>query len=130
MTPDQIDQLNAVNAEVNLVPYNATPGVGEPPDWWTDEPVAGNSWVCRDYTQMKADRLKSLGWAASALTEVFCWTEPPNSGYHAVLAVETDGETWIMDSRFPLIYRIDAPPAAYRWDRRQVVGTVEFTPIV
>lgn len=127
MTPAQVDQLNSVNAEVNAVPFEGTPGAGEPPDWWTDEPVAGNSWVCRDYTLMKANKLRDLGWPAAALTEVFCWVE--TGEYHAVLAVEDEGETWIMDSRFPLVYRMTAPPAAYRWDRRQVAGTTDFVPI-
>jgi|HubBroStandDraft_1064217.scaffolds.fasta_scaffold210367_1 predicted transglutaminase-like cysteine proteinase len=130
MTPEQEGQLQAINVQVNAIPYNETPGKGEPPDWWSDEPVAGNSWVCRDYTLMKADKLKALGWQASELTEVFCWVEPegnpPVRGYHAVLAVSLDGECWILDSRFDPIYKPSDPSADYLWDKQQIVGTTDF----
>jgi predicted transglutaminase-like cysteine proteinase len=130
LTPAQSQQLLDINRAVNELPFDATPGVGEPPDWWTDQPMAGNSFVCRDYVLMKADRLKALGWAASALTVILCWTEPPDSGYHAVLGVELPGEeTWILDSRVTEPYPMSTPRLAYRWDRRQVAGTTEFARI-
>ena len=102
MTPEQLAQFAGVNAAVNRIPYDALPAPGEPADWWSDAPVAGRSWVCRDYVLMKADRLKALGWPAAALTVVLCWTE--TGDYHAVLAVAADGDSngdaIILDSRF------------------------------
>ena len=130
MTPEQLAQLAGVNAAVNRIPYDALPAPGEPADWWSDAPVAGRSWVCRDYVLMKADRLKALGWPAAALTVVLCWTE--TGDYHAVLAVAADGENGdpiILDSRFAAPYPMSAPPALYRWDRRQIAGTTEFAPV-
>ena len=132
MTRAEQAQLAAVNAEVNAIPFNEVLGPGEPPDWWTDQPMAGNSWVCRDYVQLKADKLKALGWPASALTTVLCWVEDPPGGYHAVLAVQLpngdggDPETTILDSRVDAPYPMSAPPLAYRWDRRQIAGTTDF----
>lgn len=132
MTPTEQLQLSEVNREVNLVPYDALPGPGEEEDWWTNVLVPGNSFVCRDFVLMKADRLKALGWPASALTVVLCWTEPVGvertREYHAVLAVETgDAQPMILDSRFDRIYRMDEPLADYEWDRRQVAGTTGFS---
>ncbi len=132
MTPEQTGQLNRVNAEVNAIPFNELPGPGEPPDWWTDQPMAGRSFVCRDYTQMKADRLRALGWPAASLTVILCWVEPPpppGGGYHAVLGVEDGADTWILDSRWDVLYPMAAPPLAYTWDRRQIPGTIEYEDI-
>lgn len=127
-TPEQLDQLAQVNQQDNEIRYIATPGLDEVADWWTDQPVAGRSWVCRDFCLKKADDLKALGWSPSALTIALCYVE--TGGYHAVLAVDDDEpQPWILDSRFAAVYRMDEPPAAYRWDRRQVAGTTEFEAI-
>jgi predicted transglutaminase-like cysteine proteinase len=127
MTPEQQAQLTNINTEVNAIPFDATPGVGEPPDWWTDQPMVGNSWVCRDYVQMKADKLKIVGWAPTFLTTILCYVE--TGEYHAVLGVLVDDETWILDSRYDAPYLMSNPPPGYRWDRRQVAGTTEFQPV-
>lgn len=126
-TQDQLDQLFDVNQQDNDIPFIETPGPYEAPDFWTNIPVPGKSWVCRDYCMKKADDLKADGWAPLALTVALVYVE--TGEYHATLAVD-DGEPqpWILDSRFSQIYRKDQPPAAYRWDRRQVAGTTEFEP--
>jgi predicted transglutaminase-like cysteine proteinase len=123
MTPEQLDQLNTVNAEVNAIPYNETPGLGEPPDFYTDTPIPGESWVCRMYTQDKASKLRDLGWPPLGLREFLCYVE--TGARHAVLAVDDpdgSGDPYILDSRFPAFYRESAPPQGYRWEARQVAG--------
>ncbi|HEX3862746.1 MAG TPA: transglutaminase-like cysteine peptidase [Stellaceae bacterium] len=127
-TQEQLDQLADVNTSVNALPYEAAIGAHEPNDWWTDEPVPGQSWVCRDYVLAKADRLRAAGWAPGLLSVVLCYVE--TGEYHAVLAVDDgDLEPLILDSRFSQIYRMDQPPAAYRWASRQIAGTTEFEPV-
>ena len=126
MTPGQTAQLADVNTGVNSLPYDAVPAPFEEPDVWKDAPNGG-SWVCRDYVLKKSEMLQALGWPQSAMTVVTCWTE--TNEHHAVLAVDTDEGTMILDSRFPAVYPISSPPAAYRWESRQVVGTVEFQPV-
>jgi predicted transglutaminase-like cysteine proteinase len=130
LTPEQHMQLENVNSEVNAIPFDATPGSSEPPDWWTNQPMVGNSFVCRDYVLMKADKLRALGWPESALTVILCWVEAPDSGYHACLAVQLPGdEVTILDSRVDEPYLMSAPRLPYKWDRRQVAGTTEFESI-
>lgn len=129
MTPEQMDQLRLVNAEQNALPYNAIPGVGEPPDYTSDTPRAGWSWVCRMFTEAKATELKRLGWPDETLWTIICYTEhvtspisdTPYSGRerHEVLEVRLPGETWILDSRFLDPYRWDQPPADYLWEGQQ-----------
>jgi predicted transglutaminase-like cysteine proteinase len=130
VTPEQHMQLENVNSEVNALPFNDTPGVGEPPDWWSDEPAAGRSWVCRDYVLAKEDRLHALGWPTESMTIILCWVEDPPGGYHATLGVQLPGdEVTILDSRADETYLMSAPPLAYKWDRRQIAGTTEFEPV-
>jgi predicted transglutaminase-like cysteine proteinase len=136
-TAEQLAQLRQVNTRVDLLPYEALPGKAEPPDWWTNEPVAGNSWVCRDYVEMKADQLKALGWAAPNLTTIICWTEvvgDPSNQWggrecHAILGVDTGGDGWILDSRADDIYPATAPVFDYRWIEQQIPNSVDFADV-
>jgi predicted transglutaminase-like cysteine proteinase len=135
MTPERFAQLRQINSEVNAIPYQGVTGLTEPQDFWADSPVEGQSWVCRDYVLDKAKRLTEAGFDKAALTIILCWTEirPENNNqreYHAVLAVEDDPDTWILDSRFPDVRKYQEPdPQGYVWDKRQVAGTIEFAPV-
>ena len=126
MTPEQRAELAGVNTAVNAIPYDAIPSSGEGDNVWKDAPDGG-TWVCRDYVLLKSEKLQALGWPQSSLAVVACWTE--TNEHHAVLAVDTDEGAVILDSRFPSVYPMASPPAAYRWESRQVVGTTEFEPI-
>ena len=130
VTPEQHDQLQALNTSVNVIPYVAGQGPTEPVDYWTYKPEPGKSWVCRDYTEDKAQQLREAGWSPLDLTVMLLWTEPLDDAgtkeYHAMLAVQVDTETWMLDSRFTDIYQISSPPVPYTWDRRQIPGTTEF----
>lgn len=133
LTPDQLRQLTAINLGVNALPYEEAIGAHETIDWWTDEPVSGQSWVCRDYVLAKADRLRVLGWPATDLRVLLCWSEPvgnpPERGYHAVLAVGQEPDVTILDSRFDDPYPMANPPVDYVWDRIQVPGGTDFEPV-
>lgn len=133
LSEQQLDQLADLNVRINAIPYDATLGLDEPPDYYADKPEAGRSWVCRMYTQMKATELRQSGWDPLWLTEFVVWTEPAPTDreLHAVLAVQAPDmlEPMILDSRFPQIYPKDQPAADYIWEARQVAGTINFAPI-
>jgi predicted transglutaminase-like cysteine proteinase len=131
MSQQQLDQLRSINRQVNELPYVAVQGHGEPYDWWTDIPVPGDSFVCRDYVLMKAKMLREAGWNPMKLQVVLCYVEPPGREYHAVLCAETDdGNRWIADSRQDDIRPFENPdPLLYTWDRQQVPGTTDFASI-
>lgn len=130
-TPAQINQLRQVNTQGNAIPYNATPGTGEPPEWWSNEYNPAWSWVCRDYVEYKAQQLRSAGWPVAGLLTVLTWTEvinDPNDQWggremHAVLRVAANDDIYILDSRAPDIYKPEMPPFDYRWEKEQVAGT-------
>jgi predicted transglutaminase-like cysteine proteinase len=126
-----LDDLQALNTDLNKLPF--VPGMGptEAVDYWTYKPEPGKSWVCRDYTEDKADQLRQRGVDPLTLTVLLLWTEPvlppPNTReYHAVLCVDVGGQTLVLDSRFDPIYPIGEPPVDYQYDRRQIPGTDDF----
>ncbi len=67
-TPEQLAQLRNVSTQANAIPYDDVQRLHEEPDWWTDDPNADGSFVCRDYVLLKAEHLRALGWAATDLT--------------------------------------------------------------
>lgn len=133
----QLDQLAAVNARMNEEPYTPdNPLFGELPDTWKVKPD-GKGWTCRNYAVAKAAELDNEGWQILDLAIVLCYTEPvsgfPDGEYHAVLAAEAGGDTWILDNRFTQIYRWDQQEATvgvkYRFVLHQVAGTDGFLDI-
>jgi predicted transglutaminase-like cysteine proteinase len=139
-TTEQLAQMREVNTRINAIPYEGLPGPAEPFDFWTDTPVAGDSFVCRDFVLAKSEALIADGWDKLALTVILTWTEmvmpptnpdDPTSGreYHAVLGADAGGDVWILDSRADDIYQPSSPPFSYLWDRQQESGTVNFVDI-
>lgn len=82
-------------------------------EWWTEAVGEGD---CEDYALAKfrllADYPKQIRLAT-------CWVE--TGEYHAVLLVDVEGQTWVLDNRFP--YPMRFQDLAYKWDKLQVAGT-------
>jgi predicted transglutaminase-like cysteine proteinase len=130
-------QLQAVNAQVNAIPYNA---IGTAPGanvTWIDAPAPGQEWECRDYSLAKAKALQQAGCPVTSMTLVECWIEPepplgnpqgaPVRQLHAVLAVHADdGTIQILDNRVPTIYDWRTPPYPYLWSHQQIPGSLEM----
>ena len=74
-TTEQLAQMREVNTRINAIPYEGLPGPAEPFDFWTDTPVAGDSFVCRDFVLAKSEALIADGWDKLALTVILTWTE-------------------------------------------------------
>lgn len=127
--------LSEVNSEVNVIPFNEVPGPREKPDFWTDAPVSGDSWVCRDISSMKGTKLRAY-LPVTDLLEVLCYTEPvsengeaPQRQYHAILSVHVDGEVWLLDNRVPYPYEAKKPlPYDYVGYGMQIAGSDNFAP--
>lgn len=133
MTPAQFQQLADINRSVNEWPTQTEATLPEPVGYVTDVDIPGHTFVCRDFVMAKSEKLQELGWPKSALTAVICWTEPVGDPAkperHEVLAVELPGEpVWILDSRFTGPYLMAHPVRPYRWEGRQIPGTLDFAP--
>lgn len=129
-TADQLTELQKINDAVNAIPYVPdSPIFGEAEDTWKFV-VDGKGFVCRDYAVAKAAELVADGWPKADLSVVLCYDELEE--YHAVLWAEAGGESWVLDNRWPTIYRWDREPSPgvkYRWALRQVAGTDGFKDI-
>ena len=109
------EDLQLVNAKVNLLPYKAE--VGD--DW---NPITEEGDDCDSYAMEKLRRLLDHGWPISALRLATCYVE--TGEYHAVLLADLDGQTWVLDNRHPHPMEYNLLP--YTWHRLQVAGTQEW----
>lgn len=104
--------LKLVNTKINLLPYES-----EIEDDWKPITDAGDD--CDSYATAKFERLVQMGWPTQFLRLATCYVE--TGDYHAVLLVDWDGQTWVLDNRHPLPMEYDLLP--YKWHLLQVAGT-------
>lgn len=107
---DLVEVQEAVNADVR---YRCDLSLYGKLDHWA-RPVGGQG-DCEDYALEKLARLEARGWPRATLRLATCWTELGE--YHAVLTVDTDHGTYVLDNRYPRPVPWDEVP--YRWDRRE-----------
>jgi predicted transglutaminase-like cysteine proteinase len=74
---------------------------------------------CEDYSIAKQWDIKhQLDFFASLAT---CWVHPSKpagqQGYHAVLLVDTDYGTYVLDNRFPSVFHFE--DCNYKWHKRE-----------
>ena len=108
-----VNDLKIVNTKVNLLPYKA-----EVADDWTPITEAGDD--CDSYAMAKLQRLVQYGWPERALRLACCFVEPAAAAdkrdrYHAVLLADFEGQTWVLDNRYPL--PMEAQLLPYEWHK-------------
>ena len=115
--------LNTVNRTINQrVHYKTDAALYEKADFWTIAQTEGD---CEDYSLAKKKALIEAGVPKEFIRICTAWVEGPNGevgkgGYHAILAVDTDGGTLILDNRYKdLHYWEDMP---YKWHLREIPG--------
>lgn len=106
------DDLKSVNAKINAMPYKSEVG-----DDWSPITEAGDD--CDSYATAKYACLVQMGWPKSSLRLATCWVE--TGDYHAVLLVNYEGQTWVLDNRhgWPMEYQL----LKYKFDDIQIAGT-------
>lgn len=112
-----LDQLKLVNAKVNLLPYKSDADRYGQPEWWDE--INGSGGDCEDFAIAKMRRLLADGWPISSLRLATCYVE--TGEYHAVLLADLDGQTYVLDNRYPHPMEHDMLP--YEWHKLQVAGT-------
>ncbi len=118
-------QLQAVQDEVNAgTRYRADPDLYGRADYWA---IAAGVGDCEDYALAKLRRLVELGWPREALRIATCWTDSRPDSFHAVLTVDTDKGTYVLDNRYPRVEPWSALP--YRWHAREVPGAATWESI-
>jgi len=115
MTPGLWETLKRVNLEWNRkIEYQEDLDHYGQPEWWNfPEDHRGD---CEDYAIAKRRALHELGIKSYFAT---CWTE--TNGYHAVLLVDTDKGTYVLDNRreYPRPW-LKLEEGGYLWDHREM----------
>lgn len=126
MTDARWAELEAVQAEVNSrVHYRTDMDLYRQADFWT---VATTEGDCEDYALAKRQDLMAKGWPVEALRLATCLTEAGEG--HAVLTVDTDHGTYVLDNRWPHVKPwADLTGLGYRWLERQVPGQMAWAQI-
>lgn len=132
MSVKQFLQLSQVQTGVNnrvRYRHDVYPN-GRPGDKWE---VAGTEGDCEDFALAKMVRGLDFGWPRGALRLTLCsFIEratyltgiKPQLIYHAVLQVDTDHGTWVLDNRMKYPRRWTRLP--YRWLWREKAGSEEW----
>lgn len=108
-----LHDLKVVNTKVNLLPYKS-----EVEEDWTPITEAGDD--CDSYATAKLQRLVQYGWPVTILRLATCFVEPSaaaekrNRG-HLVLLADFEGQTFVLDNRYPLPMEYDLLP--YEWHK-------------
>jgi predicted transglutaminase-like cysteine proteinase len=123
----QLAFLNAINSQVNALPYEAVQS-DDAGDVWIDQPQPGHSFECRDYTLMKARLMREQGWDELLMGIVLLNIEPPTRELHAVQFAKTDGGIYILDNRVidpSRVYLWTEPVFDYQWLHQQQPGQLD-----
>lgn len=118
LTDDRWRELRQVNDQVNSLPYRTDLALYATLEFWEAIGPAGGD--CEDYALGKRNRLRGLGWPDAALRLATCLDET-GSG-HAVLTIDTEQGTYVLDNRTPEILPwAEVTARGYRWVNRQAV---------
>jgi predicted transglutaminase-like cysteine proteinase len=108
-------ELSRVNADINKLPYTSAVD----PLW---EPINkdDDGGTCSNFAVAKFRELHRLGWPANVLRLACCFAEPSAAAekrdrYHAVLLADFEGQTWVLDNRYPL--PMEAQLLPYEWHK-------------
>jgi len=107
--------LEDVNKRINALPFKNELG-----DDWT--PIVPEGGDCDSYATAKYEALIKAGIPTSSLRLATCWVE--TGEYHAVLLIEVEGQTWVLDNRYP--HPIEYQLLPYKWHKLQIAGTNQF----
>jgi predicted transglutaminase-like cysteine proteinase len=125
LTADRWRQLEAINHEINSnTRYKTDIDLYGSPEFWE---VANGQGDCEDYALAKRKALLGAGWDPSEVRLALVRTERGDP--HAVLTVDTDLGTYVLDNRRRMVEPYRA--LGYQWDRRQAKegsGWVEVAP--
>ncbi len=118
-----LDDLKIVNTKCNLMPYKSDPERYKKPELWKEIDEEGGD--CEDFAIAKMQRLKAMGLPIEQMRLGVCFVEPSagekKDRYHAILLVDLEGTTYVLDNRHP--YPMEYDFLNYEWHKLQIAGT-------
>lgn len=110
-------ELERINREVNQrIIYRSDKEIFGESEFWA---VAKEYGDCEDFALVKLETLLDHGWDRVNLRLTTCWTETRE--YHAVLTVETNHGTYVLDNRFDKV--VPWAILRYKWHKREIPGS-------
>jgi predicted transglutaminase-like cysteine proteinase len=114
-----LEQVFGVQARVNRLPYVADlANWGMADRWETPAEMFARGGDCEDYALTKYFALRDLGLSESAMRIAILW-DNQDQEQHAVLFVDLDGQSWVLDNKFA-----EPVPAASVAARYRLIWTV------
>jgi predicted transglutaminase-like cysteine proteinase len=109
-------QLQRINREVNAKPYKTDMELYSRDEFWTLIGEEGGD--CEDYALEKRRQLLEFSYPPEALRIAICTV---NGVGHAVLTVDTNEGTYVLDNNTNKVYPWDAAPRSWdlKWLKRQ-----------
>ena len=116
-TSIKFSKAKAINSAINELPYKSDPERYNAPEFWNEIDSGGGD--CEDFALAKRAALLAAGSDRSDLHLVTCFTE--SGEFHAVLVVDTDEGSFVLDNRFP--YPMPRQSLNYTWNSIQEGNT-------
>ena len=110
-------QAKSINSAINELPYKSDPERYNSPEFWTEIDVKGGD--CEDFALAKRAALLEAGAERSDIHLATCFDE--TGCFHAVLIVDTDEGSYVLDNRFP--YPMPKQSLNYKWNSIQKGNT-------
>lgn len=110
-------KAKAINSAINEFPYKSDQERYNSPEFWAE--IDSNGGDCEDFSLAKRAALLAAGANHSDLHLVTCFTE--SHEFHAVLVVDTDEGSFVLDNRFP--YPMPKQSLNYTWNSIQEGNT-------
>lgn len=108
------ERVVAVQARVNRLPYvSDLANWGMADRWETPAEMFARGGDCEDYALTKYFALRELGLAESAMRIAIVW-DNADQEQHAILFVEVDGQSWVLDNKFAVPVPATSVATRYR----------------
>ncbi|MDG2535996.1 transglutaminase-like cysteine peptidase [Sphingomonas sp. HITSZ_GF] len=108
------ERVEAVHARVNRLPYvSDLANWGMADRWETPAEMFARGGDCEDYALTKYFALRDLGLSEGAMRVAIVW-DNVDQEQHAVLFVEVDGQSWVLDNKFAVPVPAGSVASRYR----------------
>lgn len=110
----RVEQMRDVDRAINALPYVAdTENWGQADRWETPREMFARGGDCEGFALTKYFSLRALGFEDAALRLAIVW-DTQDREEHAILLVQADGQTWVLDNKAEAPVRADDIAGRYQ----------------
>ena len=109
-----LEQVRAVDRAINALPYvSDSENWGQADRWETPREMFARGGDCEGFALTKYFSLRALGFEDAALRLAIVW-DTQDREEHAILLVQADGQTWVLDNKADRPVRADDLAGRYQ----------------